>query len=204
MRWLGLTLVVVMILQMVGLLSAIDWSDVDYQRRFSQTLMVLSPMAFTGLLLMLISSRLDYPGKAQLPIRWVVCGFSSLLAIALISSIHMVMNTNQFAVGRHDQILLQLRNQVEVGRHALQDPEKLKEYGEMLAAAGRVPAGATDEQVQKAAKVGIERQITEMDQQINREERVRNGVVNEGLFSGLLGVVVFSVGFVLLALTAVL
>ncbi|MFL0756104.1 MAG: hypothetical protein AB8B45_02310, partial [Prochlorococcus sp.] len=70
--------------------------------------------------------------------------------------------------------------------------------------AGRVPAGATDEQVQKAAKVDIERQITEMDQQINREERVRNGVVNEGLFSGLLGVVVFSVGFVLLALTAVL
>ena len=43
-----------------------------------------------------------------------------------------------------------------------------------------------------------------MDQQINQRERVRNGVVNEGLFAGLFGVVVFSVGFVLLALTAVL
>jgi hypothetical protein len=203
-RWLGLTLVVVMILQMVGLLSASDWSDVDYQRRFSQTLMVLSPMAFTGLLLMLISSRLDYPGKAQLPIRWVVCGFSSLLAIALISSIHIVMTTNQFVAGKHDQALLQLRNQLENARQEAQDPEKQKIYGDQLAQAGLLPAGATDEQEQKAAKVAMERQLTEMDQQINQRERVRNGVVNEGLFAGLFGVVVFSVGFVLLALTAVL
>ncbi len=205
MRWLGLTLVVVMILQMVGLLlSASDWSAVDYQRRFCQTLMGLSPMAFTGLLLMLISSRLDYPGKAKLPIRWVVCGFSSLLAIALISSIHIVMTTNQFAVGKHDQALLQSRSELEIMRQEAQDPAKQKIYGDQMAQAGYLPAGATDEQEQEAAKVHMKMQVTEKEQQINQSERVRNAVVNEGLFSGLLGVVVFSVGFVLLALTAVL
>ena len=204
MRWLGLTLVVLLPLQMIGVLSASEWSAVEYQQLIVQRMLGLSPMAFVGLLLVLISSRLDHPGRAQLPVRWLVCGVSSLLAFAMITLIPTVISSNQTLAGQVDQTLMQRRNQVEDMLKQAEIPERLKALGDQLAEAGQLPADATDADKQKAARGFIENQVSQTDQLVKRTERQRNAVINQGLFGGTFSVVVLVVGFVLLALTAVL
>ena len=61
MRWLGITLVILLVLQIGVVLSAADWSDSIYQQLLIERLVSQTPMGFVGLLLMLISSRLDHP-----------------------------------------------------------------------------------------------------------------------------------------------
>ncbi|MEC9029922.1 MAG: HpsJ family protein, partial [Cyanobacteriota bacterium] len=179
MRWLGLTLVILLLLQMIVLLGASDWASAEFQQVMVQRLVTLSPMGFIGLLLMLISSRLDHPGKAKLPIRWLICAFSSLFAIAMIAVIPMAISGNQTLAGQANQTLKQRRDQLEEARRQAQNPEALKVLGDQLAQAGQLPATATDEDQQKAANDFVAGQLTQMDQQIQQMERQRNLAVNQ-------------------------
>ena len=204
LRWLGITLVVLLILQLVVIFSAAEWSDPAFQQVLIERLVNQAPMGLVGLLLMLIGSRLDHPGAARTPIRWVVCVLSSLLTIALIGVVPMAITGNQTLAGQADQTLEQKRGQLEMARQQSKDPEGVKMLGEQLAQAGQLPAGASDDDKTKAAQRFIDGQLAQMDDQIQQAERQRNLAVNQRRLGGTFSAVVLAVAFVLLALASVL
>jgi predicted Zn-dependent protease len=161
-------------------------------------------MGLVGLLLMLLGSRLDHPSAARTPIRWVVCGVSSLLAIAMIAVVPMAITGNQSLADQADQTLESKRSQLEMARQQSKDPEGVKMLGEQLAQAGQLPADATDADKAKAAQQFIDGQLAQMDEQIQQAERQRNLAVNQRRYGGTLSAVVMAVAFVLLALASVL
>jgi len=204
LRWLGLTLVVLLVLQMVVIVSAADWSDSTFQQVLIERLVNQAPMGLVGLLLMLLGSRLDHPSAARTPIRWVVCGVSSLLAIAMIAVVPMAITGNQTLADQADQTLEAKRSQLEMARQQSKDPEGVKMLGEQLAQAGQLPADASDEDKTKAAQKFIDGQLAQMDEQIQQAERQRNLAVSQRRYGGTLSAVVMAVAFVLLALASVL
>ena len=204
LRWLGLTLVVLLVLQMVVIVSAADWSDSTFQQVLIERLVNQAPMGLVGLLLMLLGSRLDHPSAARTPIRWVVCGLSSLLAIAMIAVVPMAITGNQSLADQADQTLEGKRSQLEMARQQSKDPEGVKMLGEQLAQAGQLPADATDADKAKAAQQFIDGQLAQMDEQIQQAERQRNLAVNQRRYGGTISAVVMAVAFVLLALASVL
>lgn len=204
MRWLGITLVILLVLQIGVVLSAADWSDSIYQQLLIERLVSQTPMGFVGLLLMLISSRLDHPRTARTPIRWVVCVVSAVLALVMISVILLGLGGNQELVREADQTLDQRRGQLEMARQQSANPDNVKVLGEQLAQAGQLPADATEEEKTEAAQEFIDKQLSQMSDQIKQAERQRNLAVNQRLFGGTISAVVLAVALVLLALVAVL
>ena len=185
-------------------LSAADWSDEVYQQLLIERLVSQAPMGFIGLLLMLISSRLDQPRSERTPIRIVVCVLAALLALAMIAVIPLGISGNQSLSVEADQSLNQKRGQLEMARQQSANPDNVKILGEQLAQAGQLPADATDEDKSKAAQEFIDKQLSQMDQQIQQAERQRNLAVNQRRFGGTLSAVVLAVALALLAITAVL
>lgn len=204
LRWLGITLVVLLVLQLAVIVGAADWSDPAFQQVLIERLVNQAPMGLVGLLLMLIGSRLDHPGAARTPIRWVVCVLSFLFTVAMIAVVPMAITGNQTLAGQADQTLDQKKGQLEMARQQSKEPEALKMLGENLAAAGQLPAGASDEDKAKAAKQFVEGQLAQMDEQIQQAERQRNLAVNQRRFGGTFSAVVLAIAFALLALASVL
>ena len=204
LRWLGITLVVLLVLQLLVILGAAEWNEPAFQQVLIERLVNQSPMALVGLLLMLIGSRLDHPGAARTPIRWAVCAVSTVLTIAMIAVVPMAITGNQTLAGQADQTLQQKRGQLEMARQQSKNPEGVKMLGEQLAQAGQLPADATDEDKAKAAQKFIDGQLAQMDEQIQQAERQRNLAVNQRRFAGTFSAVVLAVAFALLALASVL
>lgn len=204
LRWLGITLVVLLVLQLLVILGAAEWNEPAFQQVLIERLVNQSPMALVGLLLMLIGSRLDHPGAARTPIRWAVCAVSTVLTIAMIAVVPMAITGNQTLAGQADQTLQQKRGQLEMARQQSKNPEGVKMLGEQLAQAGQLPADATAEDKVKAAQKFIDGQLAQMDEQIQQAERQRNLAVNQRRFAGTFSAVVLAVAFALLALASVL
>jgi Flp pilus assembly protein TadB len=79
--------------------------------------------------------------------------------------------------------------------------EQLIAQGEQ---AGQIPADATSEQKQQAAKAFMERQLQQADAQLQQQQRARDLTVNQRRFGGTGTAVVLAIGFVLVALVALL
>ena len=203
LRWLGITLVLLLALQIGVVLSAADWSDALYQQLLIERLVTQTPMGFVGLLLMLISSRLDHPQTARTPVSWVVCILSTVLAVVMIALFVLGLSGNESLLEQADQSLDQRRGQLEMARQQSANPETLKVRGEQLAQAGELPADATDEAKAKAAQEFVDKQLSQMNDQIQQAERQRNLAVNQRLFGGTISAAVLAVALVLLALSAV-
>jgi|TARA_B100001093_G_scaffold519039_1_gene606123 hypothetical protein len=204
LRWLGITLVVLLGLQMAVLLSAADWADGVFKQLLIERLVSQAPMGFIGLLLMLLGSRLDHPEKARPPIRWVVCVISALLAVVMIVVIPVSISGNQNLSGETDQTLEQQRGQLDMARQQSANPENVKMLGNQLSQAGQLPADASDEDKIQAAQTFIDKQLEQMQQQIQQGERQRNLAVNQRRYGGTLSAVILAIAFVLLALAAVI
>ncbi|WP_038001768.1 MULTISPECIES: HpsJ family protein [unclassified Synechococcus] len=204
LRWLGLTLVVLLVLQIAVVLSGADWAEASFQQLLIERLVSQAPMGFVGLLLMLIGSRLDHPVADRQPIRWVVCVLSALLAIAMIAVVPMAISGNQSLAGQADQTLQQRRSQLEMARQQGKNPDNVKMLGEQLAQAGQLPADATDDDKAKAAQEFIDGQLQQMNDQLQQAERQRNLAMNQRRFGGTVSAVVLAIAFVLLAFAAVL
>jgi hypothetical protein len=204
LRWLGITLVVLLGLQMAVLLSAADWADGVFKQLLIERLVSQAPMGFIGLLLMLLGSRLDHPEKARPPIRWLVCVISALLAVVMIVVIPVSISGNQNLSGETDQTLEQQRGQLDMARQQSANPENVKMLGNQLSQAGQLPADASDEDKIQAAQTFIDKQLEQMQQQIQQGERQRNLAVNQRRYGGTLSAVILAIAFVLLALAAVI
>ena len=89
LRWIGITLVVLLLLQMIAVLGLWDWSSEAFRQLVVERFIQQAPMALVGLLLMYLSSRLDGEGDVRTPALWAVCLLSGLLAVLLLSLIHI-------------------------------------------------------------------------------------------------------------------
>ena len=203
LRWLGLTLVVILVLQMVAVLVGVDWSADAPRPQVTGPLVALAPLGFAGLLICLIGSRLDHPQQQRSPLRLLVAVCSALLALGMVIAVPMSMDGGAGDVAR-------LRN-LEQGREALKDArafradeEQVTSLGEQLAQAGQLAADASDEDKLRAAETMVDDQIAQMEEQLKTVEAGQTRESRQRFIGGTINAVVLAVAFVLLAFTAVL
>ena len=203
LRWLGLTMVFVLVLQMAAVLVGSDWSAEATSPQITGPLVALAPLGFIGLLTCLIGSRLENPQQQVTPLRAVVCVLSALLAIGMLVAVPMSLSS-----GAGD--LSQAQN-IEQGRAAMKEarafrdnPEQVASLGEQLAQAGQLAADASKDDKQRAAETMIDEQISQMATQLKRVESQINRESRQRLIGGTATAVVLAIAFVLLALTAVI
>ena len=203
LRWLGLTMVFVLVLQMAAVLVGSDWSAEATSPQITGPLVALAPLGFIGLLTCLIGSRLENPQQQVTSLRAVVCVLSALLAIGMLVAVPMSLSS-----GAGD--LSQAQN-IEQGRAAMKEarafrdnPEQVASLGEQLAQAGQLAADASKDDKQRAAETMIDEQISQMATQLKRVESQKNRESRQRLIGGTATAVVLAIAFVLLALTAVI
>ena len=203
LRWLGLTMVFVLVLQMAAVLVGSDWSAEATSPQITGPLVALAPLGFMGLLTCLIGSRLENPQQQVTPLRAVVCVLSVLLAIGMLVAVPMSLSS-----GAGD--LSQAQN-IEQGRAAMKEarafrdnPEQVASLGEQLAQAGQLAADASKDDKQRAAETMIDEQISQMATQLKQVESQKNRESRQRLIGGTASAVVLAIAFVLLALTAVI
>lgn len=203
LRWLGLTMVVILLLQLAAVLVGIDWSDDSTRPQVTGPLVALAPLGFLGLLVALLGSRLEIPHRRHTPLRWVICCLSSLLALGMLVAIPFSLD-GESADPAQAQNLEQGRQALVEARQFREDDQRVKAVGEQLAQAGQLAADASDEDKVKAAETLIDEQIAQMDQQLKKVEGQQRRLSQQRLIGGTASAVVLAVAFVLLALTAVL
>ena len=203
LRWLGLTLIVVLVLQMAAVVVAIDWAGTSRPPQLTGPLVALAPLGFLGLLVTLIASRLEDPQQRHTPLRWVVCVCSALLAAGMIAAIPMSLSSE---AGDASQLqnLDQGRQALKEARQFREDEQQVEALGEQLAQAGQLAADATADDKRRAAQVMVDEQIVQMESQLQRFEAQRTRESRQRLIGGTASAVVLAVAFALLALTAVL
>lgn len=67
LRWLGLTLVALLVLQVMAVAVLGNWGEQAFVQLVLERLISQSPMALVGLLLVLFGSRLDHPDQPRTP-----------------------------------------------------------------------------------------------------------------------------------------
>ena len=203
-RWLGLTLVLLLGLQLLSVLAVNGWGEESFRQLVSTTLVTQSPMAFVGLSLMLVGARLDDPRASRTPLHWLVAVLSGVLALALLVTIPVTISGDRTISEQADQALNAQKGQLEMGRSALQNPQFIQQVIAQGEQAGQIPATATEAQKQQAAKAFMDRQLKQAEDQLKQAERRRDLAANQRRIGGLGTAVVLLVAFTLLALVAVL
>lgn len=203
LRWLGLTLVVLLGLQLAAVVSAWSWEEEAFRQMVIERLITQSPMALVGLLLALFGSRLDQ-SDARTPLRWLVAVLAALLAIALAVSVPVAISGDGVLTAKTEQTLTSQRSQLEMARQQSQNPQVLEQLVRQAEQSGQVPPQATDEQKQEAARGFIDRQLQQMEQQVEEAERTQAMAVNQRRYAGTGSAVVLAVAFTLLALAALI
>jgi hypothetical protein len=204
LRWLGLTLVVLLALQLLVLLGSWNWSEEGYRQLLMDRLVTQSPMALVGLLLMLFGSRLDHPAAGRTPLRLLVAVLGILLALAMLVAVPVSISGDRALSDQADQQLAARKGQLAMARAQMQNPQVIEQLIAQGEQAGQIPADATLEQKQQAAKAFMERQLQQADAQLQQQQRARDLTVNQRRFGGTGTAVVLAIGFVLVALVALL
>ena len=201
LRWLGLTMVVILLLQMVALLVGVDWSDETTKPQIVGPLVALSPLGLMGLLIALIASRVDLPERRLTPLRLVVCAISSLLALAMVVAVPSSLGVDA-AEDPAAERLEQGRQAVKEARSFRENPEEVEQLGEPLSRS--LASDASDEDKKRAAETMIDTQIAQMDAQIEKLEAQQSRSGRQRAIGGTASAVVLAIAFTLLALAAVL
>ncbi|KEF42403.1 MAG: hypothetical protein ER33_05975 [Cyanobium sp. CACIAM 14] len=204
LRWMGITLVVLLALQLVGVVTLWDWEEEPFRQLVVERLISQSPMALVGLLLMYLSSRLEDPAETRPPVLWTVCIISGLLAVLLTASLPIAFGGDQLMQQQSDQQLAAKRGQLEMARQQSKDPALLQQLIKQAEASGQVPPGATEAQKTQAARAFIDRQLDQLETQFKQTEQTSRVSLNQRRYGGSLGAVVLIVAFTILCLGSVL
>ena len=203
-RWLGLTLVVLLALQLLAVLSVNGWGEEAFRQLVSTTLVTQSPMALVGMLLMLFGSRLEDPQARRTPLHWVVCVISGLLALGLLLTIPVTISGDRSISDQANQALMAQKGQLAMARAQLQNPQVIEQVIDQGEKAGQIPLEASDAEKAQAAKAFMDRQLQQADEQLAQAERRRDLAANQRRIGGTGTAVVLLVAFALLAFVAVL
>lgn len=204
LRWLGITLVVLLVLQLLAVLSVSNWGDESFRQLLATSLVTQSPMAFVGMLLMLIGQRLDEPVPGRTPLRWFVAVVSAVLALGLLLTIPVSISGDRAADDQANQALLAQRGQLEMAKAQLENPQLIEQVVAQGVQAGQIPADASDADKKKAAQAFMNRQLAQAEAQLKQAESRRDLAANQRRIGGTGTAVVLLVAFALLALVAVL
>lgn len=204
LRWLGITLVVLLLLQLLAVLSVSNWGDEGFRQLLATSLVTQSPMAFVGMLLMLIGQRLDEPVPGRTPLRWFVAVVSGVLAVGLLLTIPVSVNGDRAADDQANQALLAQRGQLEMAKAQLENPQVIEQVVAQGVQAGQIPADASEADKKKAAQDFMNRQLGQAEEQLKQAESRRDLAANQRRIGGTGTAVVLVVAFALLALAAVL
>jgi hypothetical protein len=204
LRWMGITLVVLLVLQLLAVLNLWDWNGEAFRQLLVDRLISQSPMALVGLLLMLLSSRLEDPAGSRTPIRWVVTIISGVLALMLIASLPVSISGDQILQQQSDQQLNAKKSQLETARQQSKNPMLLKQLVKQAEAAGQLPEGVPEAQKIQFAQSFIERQLDQMEAQVKQTEQTSQITIGQRRYVNSGGSVVLIVAFTLLSLAAIL
>ncbi|MEI8249789.1 MAG: HpsJ family protein [Synechococcus sp. ELA057] len=204
LRWMGITLVVLLVLQLLAVLTLWDWNGEAFRQLVVDRLISQSPMALVGLLLMLVSSRLEDPTGSRSPLRWTVAIISGVLALALISSLPISINGDQILQQQSDQQLNAKKSQLEAAKQQSRNPALLQQLVKQAEAAGQLPEGLPDAQKIQFAQSFVERQLDQMEAQVKQTEQTSQITLGQRRYVNSGGSVVLIVAFTLLCLASIL
>ena len=204
LRWMGLTLVVLLVLQLVAVLTLWDWQEEAFRQLVVERLIGQAPMGLIGLLLMYLSSRLEDPSEERTPVLWTVCIISGLLAVLLTASLPITFGCYQQMQQQADQQLAAKRGQLEMARQQSKDPALLQQLIKQAEATGQVPPGATEEQKTQSARAFVDRQLDQLETQFKQTEQTSKVTLSQRRYGGSLGAVVLIIAFTILCLGSVL
>ena len=202
LRWLGLTLVVLLALQLLVLLAAWNWSDEAYRQLVIDRLITQSPMALVGLLLMLFGIRIDSPNDHHTPLASVAGVLAILLALGNIVAVPVTIGGDRAFLDQADQQLAARQGQLAMARAQLANPEALDQFVQQAEQAGQLPGNASEEDKRKLVKQVMERQLQQAEDQLKQQEKERDLSLNQRRFGGTGTAVVLAIAFVLVALAA--
>ena len=172
LRWLGLTLVVILVLQMLAVLVGVDWGADAPRPQVTGPLVALAPLGFAGLLICLIGSRLDHPHQQRTPLRLLIAVLSALLALGMVIAVPMSLDGGAGDVARQRN-LDQGREALKDARAFRADAAQVTSLGEQLAQAGQLAADATEDDKLRAAQKMVDDQIAQMEAQLKNVEAAR-------------------------------
>ncbi|WP_254939973.1 HpsJ family protein [Cyanobium sp. Morenito 9A2] len=203
-RWLGLTLVVLLLLQLTATLIPWAWGEEAFRQLLVERLVSQAPLALLGLLLVLLSSRLDHPNERHTPVRWLVTGISAVLAVALLVAVPVSISGDRALADQAEQQLASQRSQVQAARAQLQNPLAIQQLVAQLEQTGQLPPGGTAEQKLQLVKTQFESRLQQAEKQIQQAERARDLSTNQRRYGGTGSALVLAVAFTLLALASAL
>ena len=201
---MGITLVVLLVLQLVAVLSLWDWEEEAFRQLVVERLISQAPMGLIGLLLMYLSSRLEDQSEGRTPVLWTVCIISGLLAVLLTASLPITFGGDQQMQQQNDQQIAAKRGQLEMARQQSKDPALLQQLIKQAEATGQVPSGATEAQKTQSARAFIDRQLDQLETQFKQTEQTANVTLSQRRYGGSLGAVVLIIAFTILCLGSVL
>jgi hypothetical protein len=201
---MGITLVVILVLQMVGVLIIGQWQEESFRQLLVERLIAQSPMALVGLILMYLSARLDDGREERSLLLWAVCILSGLLAISLTAALPVSFSGDQMLQQQAERQLAQQKTRLETARIQSKNPAFLQQVIQQFQASGQVPPGVTDAQKSQAARAFIDKQLDQLQQQVTQSEQSNQITLNQRRFGGSGGAVVLIVAFTILCLGSVL
>jgi hypothetical protein len=204
LRWMGITLLVLLVLQMMAVLSLWDWGAEPFRQLVVERLISQAPLALVGLLLMLFSSRLEDHSNDRTPLLWTVCILSGLLAVLLTASLPIAFGGDQLLQQQSEQQLAGKKGQLEMARQQSQDPAVLEQLVKQAEASGQVPASASDAQKKQAARGFIDRQLDQMEAQVKQAEQTSKITLAQRRFGSSGGAIVLIIAFTILCLGSIL
>ena len=201
---MGLTLVVLLVLQLVAVLSLWDWQEEAFRQLVVERLISQAPMGLIGLLLMYLSSSLEDQSEGRTPVLWTACIISGLLAVLLTASLPITFGGDQQMQQQNEQQIAAKRGQLEMARQQSKDPALLQQLIRQAESTGQVPPGATDGQKTQSARAFIDRQLEQLESQFKQTEQTCKVTLSQRRYGGSLGAVVLIIAFTILCLGSVL
>jgi hypothetical protein len=204
LRWMGITLVVLLLLQMTAVLSLWDWSAEPFRQMVVDRLINQSPMALVGLLLMVFSSRLEDGSAPRPAVRWSIGIVSGVLAVLLIASLPICFSGDQILQQQTEQQLAAKKGQLEEARRQSKDPALLQQLIKQAEATGQIPASANEAQKQQVARSFVDRQLEQMEGQFKQSEQTSRITLNQRRWGNSGGAIVLIIAFTILCLATIL
>ena len=212
LRWIGITLVVLLGLQLLVLLASWNWGLEPFRQLLVDRLVGESPMALLGMVLMLYGAKIDQPqASTRSPIQWVVGVVSILLAIAMVVAVPVSIgseNATAQQVAQADAAIAMQSMQLQREKQQLADPKAVDQVIAQAEKAGQIPAGMSEEQKQAQARQFIDTQLKpqleKQEQQLGQAKLGRDLAVQQRRFGGTGRSAVLAIAFVVLALVALL
>jgi hypothetical protein len=208
LRWLGLTLVVLMGLQLTALLFSWNWDLEPFRQLFLDRLVGEAPMALVGLLLMLMGQRLEGTQR-RTPLHWLAGVLAIVLAIAMAVAVPLSIAAEGSLLAQaqqQDAAIAQQATQLDLQRQQVDNPAFVDQLIAEAEKEGRIPASAPQEEKQQRAREFIDAQIRpqleQAEKQLAQALLGRDLAVQQRRFGGTGRAIVLTVAFALVALVA--